>query len=82
MTNCNFIYTAPCHWQYDDPNNYGCSAIGVPEEDVHYNYDELCYCSQNCHDYSEWDPNKQKYIDRGDCCRDILLFDNCIGMLV
>ena len=80
VTTCKFFYSAPCHWQYDDPDNYGCSAIGDQEE--HYNYDEFCFCSQNCHNYLEWDPDEQEYIDRGDCCRDILLFDNCIGMLI
>ena len=71
-----YIHPAPCHWNFQ---KNGCSAIGVTGSDEHYSYDEFCYCSQYCHLYWEWIPDEQQYVERGDCCRDALLFDNCIG---
>jgi serine/threonine protein kinase len=68
---------ARCSWNSFHFNPVGCSPIGQPNEN--FDFDEVCFCSLYCSQYTILDPDHVKNETRGDCCRDILQFDNCIG---
>ena len=69
--------TARCSWNSFHFNPVGCSPIGQPNEN--FDFDEVCFCSLYCSQYTILDPDHIQNETRGDCCRDILQFDNCIG---
>ena len=69
-----FSSIAPCH---RFQREVGCTQI---DQEERYSFVEFCFCSQYCHLYEAWNADYQIFEERGDCCRDILQFDNCIGM--